>query len=78
VISVAAGQSFQNEQKGFRLSWQKLANIAIYAVLYGDALYQMFNAISVREKEKGAAKYLFDLYMDSGAKAIKKTVPAIC
>jgi predicted CoA-substrate-specific enzyme activase len=72
VIAITAGQSFQNEQRGFQLPWQKLVNIAIYAVLYGDALYQMYNAISVREKEKGAAKRLFDLYIEYGVKATEK------
>ena len=75
VIAVASGQTFQNEQKGFRLSWRKLANITIYVVLYGDALYRMCNAIAVREQEKGAAKRLFDRYVEKGVKATTENRP---
>ena len=64
VIAVAMGQSLQNKQRGFKLPWHKLIFPAINAVLFGDALYQMYNAIAIREKTKGEARYTFDLYMD--------------
>ncbi|MDR2466153.1 MAG: acyl-CoA dehydratase activase-related protein [Prevotellaceae bacterium] len=75
VIAVAAGQTYQNEQRGFRVSWRKLANVTIYSVLYGDALYRMYNSISVREREKGASRRLFDLYVERGVKAIDSRRP---
>ncbi len=72
VISLATGQSIQNEQKGFSLPWRKLLNIVAYAVLYGDGLFQMYNATAVREKTKGHARKLFDFYMSNGSACVAR------
>ncbi len=72
VIAIAAGDSFQNNQKEFKMPWLKMINIVVYAALYGDALQQMFSSIVIREKEKGEAKKLFDFYMNRGAEAVRK------
>ena len=72
VISVAAGKTFQNEQKGFQLPWLKLLNIAVYAALYGDALNQMYSATAVREKTKDESRQLFNLYMECGCDSIAR------
>jgi predicted nucleotide-binding protein (sugar kinase/HSP70/actin superfamily) len=72
VISIAAGKSFQNAQTGFQIPWLKLLNIAVYAALYGDALNQMYSAMSVREKTKGESRKLFDLYMECGSDSIAR------
>ena len=63
VIAVASGETFQSEQSGFELSSRRLANITIYAVLYGDALYRMFNVLAVREATKGESRRVFDRFM---------------
>ncbi|MDR2763784.1 MAG: acyl-CoA dehydratase activase-related protein [Tannerella sp.] len=75
VIAIAAGQTFQNEQEGFRLPWLRLINKAIHAALYGDALRQMFGATVIREKRKGDAKRLFDRYMECGCQ-VTESEPA--
>jgi predicted nucleotide-binding protein (sugar kinase/HSP70/actin superfamily) len=75
VIAVASGKTFQSEQSGFRVPQKRLANITIYAVLYGDALYRMYNVLAVREVEKGAAKRLFDKFMELGREAIEMNRP---
>ncbi|MDR1336956.1 MAG: acyl-CoA dehydratase activase-related protein [Tannerella sp.] len=71
VVAITAGQTFQNEQDGFRLPWLRLMNRAVHALLYGDALRQMRDATALREKRKGHSGALFDSYMDSGSKAIE-------
>jgi predicted CoA-substrate-specific enzyme activase len=63
VIALTTGKSFQSKQKGFQIPWYKLAFMAIKAMLFGDALFQMYSAIVVREKTKGDTQNLFDFYM---------------
>jgi predicted nucleotide-binding protein (sugar kinase/HSP70/actin superfamily) len=63
VVAVAMGQSYQTKQSGFDLPWGKLMFPIINAVLFGDALYQMYNAVTVREKMQGEAQRSFDFYM---------------
>jgi predicted CoA-substrate-specific enzyme activase len=72
VIALAAGKVFQNRQDGFRFPLLKLANTVLSAVFYGDALWQMFEATAVREKEKGAARRLFDACIAAGVEAIEQ------
>jgi predicted CoA-substrate-specific enzyme activase len=76
VLTLATDNALQNNQKAFRLPWTKLANIAVHAILYGDALQRMLAAISVREKQKGEARQLFDFYMELGCGAVRKNDPA--
>ncbi len=75
VIALSAGETYQNEESEFKLQWKKIAKLAVPIVLYGDALYQMFNSISVREKNKDAAKDTFDFYMERGSDAIRAKSP---
>ncbi|MDR0394741.1 MAG: acyl-CoA dehydratase activase-related protein [Tannerella sp.] len=72
VIALAAGKPFQNEQKGFHLPVQKLFDTGVSAVLYGDALFQMYSATAVREKTQGDARALFDRYMSCGCDAVER------
>ena len=72
IVAIATKQSFQNEQKGFRLPLFKLAHIAVCAALYGDALFQMYGATAVREKTKGESRKLFDFYMECGSDSIAR------
>ena len=52
-----------NEQEGFNVPWLKFSQIIVTAILYGDAINEMYNASVVREREKGKAKELRDKYM---------------
>ncbi len=52
-----------NEQDGFNVPWLKYSQIIITAILYGDAINEMYNACIVRERKKGIAKTLRDKYM---------------
>lgn len=72
VIAVSSGKVFQNEQQGFKPPVARLLSIAINTLLYGDALQQMFNAVSIREERKGETQQLFDFYLDRGNDAIRQ------
>lgn len=72
IVALTSGKTYQNEQSGFKIPWLKMANIAIYLILYGDGLQQMYAAISPREKKKGDTKALFDFYMEQGSEAIRR------
>ena len=52
-----------NEQEGFNVPWLKYSQIIVTAILYGDAINEMYNACIVRERKKGIAKELRDKYM---------------
>ena len=71
IIALTSGDTYQNEESDFKLNWKKIAKIAIPIVLYGDALYQMYQSISVREIKEGASKHIFDSYMERGIDAIR-------
>lgn len=72
VIALTAGKTYQNDQRAFKIPWMKLVNIAVYTILYGDALFQMYNTTRPREKHKGDTQRLFDFYMEQGSDAIRK------
>ena len=52
-----------NEQEGFNIPWLKYSQIIITAILYGDAINEMYNACIVRERQPGIARELRDKYM---------------
>lgn len=60
-VTATAGEG--NEQEGFAVPWLKYSQIIVTAILYGDAINEMYNACIVREREKGIAKKLRDKYM---------------
>lgn len=72
VLVLAAGEVYQNEQSAFHISLYKILNSMVYALLYADSLNQMYSSTTVREKEKGEAKRLFDLYVEKGIRAIRQ------
>ena len=72
VLVLSAGKIYQNEQSAFRIPALKIINIAIYAILYGDALNQMYAASVIREQSPGTSRALFDKYIEEGIEAIKK------
>jgi len=71
VLAVGAG-SIQNEQDAFKVPILKILNISMYAVLYADAIQQMYSSTVVREKKKGQAREIFDFYIEEGIKAVEK------
>ena len=52
-----------NEQEGFNVPWLKYSQIIVTAILYGDAINEMYNACIVRERKPGIARELRDKYM---------------
>ncbi len=52
-----------NEQEGFNIPWLKYSQIIVTAILYGDAVNEMYNACIVREHKPGIARELRDKYM---------------
>ena len=77
VIALATGDVYQSDQKAFKLPVVRIANLALHIVLYGDALQQMFNAVSIREKNRGETQKLFDFYIERGIDAIRKNSPKL-
>ena len=71
ILVLSTGKVYQNDQSGFTIPILKILNITIYAILYADAIYEMFNSTVSRELQKGSAKKLFDFYTERGIKAIR-------
>ncbi len=71
ILVLSTGKVYQNDQSGFKVPLLKITNITIYAMLYADALYEMFNSTVSRELKKGSAKKLFDFYTERGIEAIR-------
>ena len=70
-VLAIGSQAFQNEQKAFKVPMRKILNIGIYAILYADALQQMYSTTTVREIKKGEAKEVFDFYVERGIEAVQ-------
>ncbi len=75
VVALNSEETYQNGECQFSIPWKKLAKIAVPLVLYGDALQQMHNTISVREKKINASKDVFDFYIERGIDAVKANDP---
>lgn len=71
IVALSSGETYQNKESDFRLNWKKIAKLAIPIVLYGDALYQMYQKISVREQQEGLARKTFDFYIELGIDAVR-------
>ncbi len=71
ILVLSTGKVYQNDQSGFKVPILKILNITIYAILYADAIYEMFNSTVSRELKKGSAKKLFDFYTERGIEAIR-------
>ena len=69
-VVLSTGEVYQNEQEAFKLPLLKFIQIITYAMLYGDALFQMYGSTVIREKKKGETKQLFDFYIDRGVEAV--------
>ena len=69
---IGIGGSDNGDQPGFRLNLIKAAPLVVYSTLYGDWLSIFYHAIAVREKNKGEARKLRDLYLEK-AKPLVET-----
>ncbi len=72
VLAITTGEVFQNDQKAFKVPVIKLIPIILHAIIYADNIQKMYNAIIIREKNKGETQKLFDFYIELGVNAIKK------
>jgi len=70
VVVLSTGKVYQNEQDAFKLPLLKYMQLIVYAVLYGDALQQMFSSTVIREKNKGETRRLFEFYIERGVEAV--------
>lgn len=68
VVSVALG-GLVNEQPGFKIDWLSLFPIALATLLYSDCIAKFYNAAVVRERNRGEALQMRELYLDK-AKAL--------
>lgn len=75
VVSLAFGSGIKNEQPGFKVNWLKVLPIAHAAVLYSDCIAKFYYAAVVREKERGQAARLRDLYLETAQPLIQKNKP---
>lgn len=71
VLAIGMG-AIQNEQKSFKVPILKILNIAMYTLLYADALQQMYSSTVVRERKKGEAREIFDFYIARGIEAVER------
>lgn len=62
-VTATAGEG--NEQEGFKVPWLKYSNIIVTAILYGDAISEMYHATIVRERQPGLALALRNKYMEA-------------
>ena len=72
VIVISTGKVYQNEQSAFKVPVFKLINILVYAILYADAIQQMYNSATIREKKSGDARKVFDKYIGEGVEIVRK------
>ena len=72
VISLTFGGSVGNHQPGFKINWVQLLPVALRAILYSDCINKFYHASAVREKERGQAKRLTDLYLRKGQELIER------
>lgn len=68
-------QCIENEQSGFKVNWLKVLPIILASVLYSDCIAKFYYAAVVREKERGQAARLRDLYLDTAQPIIQKNKP---
>lgn len=70
VLSLASGSGVSNNQPGFKVNWAKMLPIVVTTLIYSDCLAKLYYATVAREKVKGEAKRLLDVYLERGKAAI--------
>ena len=71
VIGIGGTDNIE-DQPGFKLNLIKAAPLVIYATMYGDWLSIFYHAIAVRERNKGEARKLRDLYLEKAKPLVEK------
>ena len=72
VIAIGTSGKTINPQPGFKMDWKKLLPITLASMLFADSMSSMFYSTIVREKQKGTAKKLMDIYHNLANKHIEK------
>ncbi len=75
VITLGIHGNVYNEQEGFNIPWRKILSITLNAVLYADTLSRFYHSTVVREKCKGVALALRDIYLQAATIPIKENNP---
>lgn len=70
VISLTFGGNLKNNQPGFRMNWFKMLPVALNALLYSDCIAKFYYAAAVREKKKGSAARLKEMYLNAAQSLI--------
>lgn len=65
VIAVAVGPSLHNNQPGFEINWLRLLRPTLEALFFADALAKLYYPAAARERQPGAAKRLYDYYLNA-------------
>ena len=72
VVSLTMSDSIKNDQPAFRINWLKVLPVAFRAVLYSDCISKFYYASVVRERNKGEAEKLKDMYLNAADELIRK------
>lgn len=72
VLSLTFGSNLKNEQSGFKMNWFKMLPVVLDALLYSDCIAKLYYASAVREKEKGAAARLKEMYLNAAQSLIER------
>ena len=65
VIAVAIGPDMKNHQPGFEIDWLHLIRPTVEALFYADALAKLYYPAAPRERTPGAARKLYDHYLEA-------------
>lgn len=72
IISLTLGSDLKNNQPGFRMNWFKMIPVVLNALLYSDCIAKFYYAAAVREKEKGSAARLKEMYLNAAQGLIER------
>ncbi len=72
VIAVAIGPSLKNSQPGFEINWLHLIRPTLEALYFADALAKLYYPAAPRERIPGAARKLYDHYLNAAQPLLAK------
>ena len=72
ILSVNFGKAFKNSQPAFKLGATKAVKISLMALVYADAVSEMYFACRAREKVRGASKKVAESFAGRAAEFIKR------
>ncbi len=64
IVSIAIGPDQHNNQPGFVINWRKLVRPLLEALYFADALAKLYYPAAPREKTPGAARRLYERYLN--------------